>query len=27
LQRALALLREKLSRVAGQASGLSHGKE
>ena len=27
LQRALALLREKLSRVAGQASGLSFGKE
>jgi len=27
LQRALALLREKLSRVVGQASGLSPGKE
>jgi RNA polymerase sigma-70 factor (ECF subfamily) len=27
LQRALALLREKLSRVAGQASGLSFGEE
>ena len=27
LQRALALLREKLSRVSGQTSGLSFGKE
>jgi RNA polymerase sigma-70 factor, ECF subfamily len=27
LQRALALLREKLSRVVGQASGLSLGEE
>jgi RNA polymerase sigma-70 factor (ECF subfamily) len=27
LQRALGLLREKLSRVVGQASGLSPGKE
>jgi DNA-directed RNA polymerase specialized sigma24 family protein len=27
LQRALALLREKLSRVVGQSSGLSFGEE